>query len=318
VAQRSPSAAVSAAINAPGRALDPETRAFFEPRFGCDFSRVQIHTGAQAEAAAASVGALAFTLGRHVVFGRGQYSPSNAAGRHVLAHELTHVVQQDAADPTTHIEMGVPGSALEREADTVAHSIVSSPTRAPGAGPVATARGNVSLQRLGANPTCTKAESDGIHQAIFDANSWALKALNLLDERPVPQRVVSALRRNFGPTYGVVENIELIRNRLDAGRRAMLRIPYSCDTAGATALCQAQQCGWSAVGSNAATICTNPPSTLGVSAVRAARCVLHEAHHAAMSFMTVDVYKENATYPGVGTEPLLNPASYEWLAVDLS
>lgn len=79
-----------------GRPLDQETRAFFEPRFGRDLGGVRVHTGVGAAAAAESVSAHAFTLGRDIVFGDGMYSPGTDAGRRLLAHELTHVAQQHA------------------------------------------------------------------------------------------------------------------------------------------------------------------------------------------------------------------------------
>jgi hypothetical protein len=66
-------------------------------RFGHDFGNVRIHTDAQAAESAHAVNALAFTVGNHVVLGAGQYSPQTRAGRELLAHELTHVVQQGAA-----------------------------------------------------------------------------------------------------------------------------------------------------------------------------------------------------------------------------
>ena len=64
-----------------GQPLEPASRAFFEPRFGRDFSNVRIHTGATAEASAREVNALAYTVGHHVVFGAAQYSPQTAEGR---------------------------------------------------------------------------------------------------------------------------------------------------------------------------------------------------------------------------------------------
>ncbi len=69
-------------------------RAFFEPRFGTDFSNVRMHTGEQAARTTQSINARAFTLGRDLVFGAGQYLPGSLKGRSLLAHELTHVVQQ--------------------------------------------------------------------------------------------------------------------------------------------------------------------------------------------------------------------------------
>jgi hypothetical protein len=77
-----------------GRPLDPGVRAFMEPRFGHDFSHVRVHTGSAAGESVRSLDALAFTLGRDIVFGAGQYAPETPAGRGLLAHELTHVVQQ--------------------------------------------------------------------------------------------------------------------------------------------------------------------------------------------------------------------------------
>jgi hypothetical protein len=77
-----------------GDPLDAQTRAFFEPLFGRDFSRLRINTDAKAAESARSVNALAYTIGRDVVFGEGQYTPHNNTGRKLIAHELTHVVQQ--------------------------------------------------------------------------------------------------------------------------------------------------------------------------------------------------------------------------------
>lgn len=77
-----------------GEPLAASERAFFEPRFGLDFSRVHIHRDATADAAARSVGALAYARGGDIVFRSGAYAPGTAAGRRLLAHELAHVVQQ--------------------------------------------------------------------------------------------------------------------------------------------------------------------------------------------------------------------------------
>lgn len=77
-----------------GQQLPSPVRDFFEPRFGHDFSRVRIHTDATAARTASDVRARAFTSGNDIVFGAGQYAPTTEAGRKLLAHELTHVVQQ--------------------------------------------------------------------------------------------------------------------------------------------------------------------------------------------------------------------------------
>ncbi len=85
-------------LNGGGQPLSEESRAFFEPRFGYDFSQVRVHTDVKAEEAARAVNARALTLGRDVVFGTGQYSPDTMIGKRLLAHELVHVVQQGKAN----------------------------------------------------------------------------------------------------------------------------------------------------------------------------------------------------------------------------
>jgi len=81
------------ALRGGGQPLPESVRAFFEPRFGYDFSQVRVHTDGQAAESARAVNARAYTLGRDVVFGAGEYAPDSAAGKSLLAHELTHVVQ---------------------------------------------------------------------------------------------------------------------------------------------------------------------------------------------------------------------------------
>jgi hypothetical protein len=82
-------------LNSPGQPLDPETLTFMESRFGQDFNHVQIHTNTKAEVSAHSVNAKAYTVANHIVFGQGQYSPTTQEGQRLLAHELTHVLQNE-------------------------------------------------------------------------------------------------------------------------------------------------------------------------------------------------------------------------------
>ena len=77
-----------------GQPLSEPTRSFFEPRFGQDFSQVRVHTDTRAAESARNLGARAYTVDTAIVFGAGQYAPANTEGRRLLAHELTHVVQQ--------------------------------------------------------------------------------------------------------------------------------------------------------------------------------------------------------------------------------
>jgi hypothetical protein len=85
---------VHEALHTSGQPLDTETRAFMEPRIGHDLSGVRIHTGPRAEESARAVHALAYTVGADAVFAMGQYNPRSSEGRRLLAHELSHTVQQ--------------------------------------------------------------------------------------------------------------------------------------------------------------------------------------------------------------------------------
>lgn len=82
------------ALSVPGQPLDAKTRDFFEQRFGQDFGRVRVHTDGIAADSAARIGAHAYTVGSDIVFGAARFDPATSAGRKLLAHELTHVVQQ--------------------------------------------------------------------------------------------------------------------------------------------------------------------------------------------------------------------------------
>jgi hypothetical protein len=90
-------------LRSPGQPLDAASQSFMEPQFGHDFSQVRIHADAQADESARAVNAQAFTVGRHIVFAKDRPPSNERAGRSLLAHELTHVVQQ-----TKHSAMATP------------------------------------------------------------------------------------------------------------------------------------------------------------------------------------------------------------------
>jgi hypothetical protein len=87
------------ALRGGGQPLDAATRAFMEPRFGYNFGQVRVHADAKAAESARAVNALAYTVGRDVVFGTGEYAPQTKQGKRLLAHELTHVAQQGNSAP---------------------------------------------------------------------------------------------------------------------------------------------------------------------------------------------------------------------------
>lgn len=92
-----PAPAPAGISTAGGMPLPAPVRNFMEPRFGADFGNVRIHTGEAAAAQSAKLNANAFAVGQNVFFGRGQYQPDTASGKELIAHELTHTIQQGAA-----------------------------------------------------------------------------------------------------------------------------------------------------------------------------------------------------------------------------
>lgn len=94
---------VENALSGSGRSLDTELQQDMSQRFGQDFSEVRIHTGAAAEKSAQEISAHAYTVGRNIVFGAGQFAPASPQGKRLLAHELTHVVQQRGNTSSTPV-----------------------------------------------------------------------------------------------------------------------------------------------------------------------------------------------------------------------
>ena len=120
---------VAKALRAPGQALDAPTRAYTEELFDHDFGQVRVHTDAEAAHSAHAIRAQAYTLGRHVVMGRGSYQPHTAPGMRLLVHELTHVVQQGnpASDTGPARTISQPHDPSEREADHIAGTLAVPP-----------------------------------------------------------------------------------------------------------------------------------------------------------------------------------------------
>lgn len=135
-------------LTSPGQPLDTGTRAFMEHRFGHDFSNVRVHTDGKAVESARAVNALAYTVGRDVVFGE-QYAPATSQGQKLLAHELVHVVQQggsgrvlqgkgspaDIKNPATFngspLRIGQAGDAYDSEADAISEAVMTATSHSP-------------------------------------------------------------------------------------------------------------------------------------------------------------------------------------------
>ncbi|MEO8108813.1 MAG: DUF4157 domain-containing protein [Ginsengibacter sp.] len=111
-------------ITSQGEPLDMPVRSYFEPRFGHDFSKVRVHKDDRAGSSALQLGAMAYTVGRNVIFGNGQYAPDTQPGRRLIAHELTHVVQQDFKPASTPIKIAAKDDNDEQVAERISSSAV--------------------------------------------------------------------------------------------------------------------------------------------------------------------------------------------------
>ncbi|HZP60617.1 MAG TPA: DUF4157 domain-containing protein [Opitutaceae bacterium] len=301
-------------LRSSGQPLDAATRAFMEPRFGYDFSRVRLHADAQAARSAEAVSAQAYTVGSNIVLGANR---GGVGDRRLLAHELAHVVQQDGRQAGGVLAVAPANDSAEVAADRAADQVLSG---GPAGRP---SKSDGRLQRLGANPGCTPAQAASIHQGIYDANSMVGKALSALAARPLASRTVSALAHNFGPA-GTLGNVPTIEARLKAGRSDMLSDPLSCVTAATDANCGGGYCGDTPVpGGHAANICADVTLAPPLDSIYRAGCVLHEAMHASNGSIIGDYYSgwfhhstPTAVYPG--PDPLNNADSYVTLAMELS
>lgn len=109
-----------------GQPLDASAQTQMGQAAGVDFSSVRVHTSAESDALNRDLGARAFTSGRDIFFGEGAYQPDSSTGRELIAHELTHVVQQSSGalgSPSSQMHVTAPGDAFEQQADTAAHSL---------------------------------------------------------------------------------------------------------------------------------------------------------------------------------------------------
>lgn len=150
--ERSP---VHDVVSSGGRPLEPTVREDMESRLGHDFGDVRIHDDAAAHESARSVNAHAYTVGSDVVFQRDKYDPSSTDGQVMLAHELTHVVQQrngpvDGTPAAGGIHLSDPSDRFEREAAANAERVMSTPAPAVSSGGAGGAVGAVQRSEVGA------------------------------------------------------------------------------------------------------------------------------------------------------------------------
>ena len=204
--------AVTQVLRSPGAPLDPQTRNFFESRFKQNFSGVRVHADSAAADSAKSVHAAAYTVGQHIVLGRGQ----SKEDKRLLAHELTHVVQQGNR-PISLVdspEVGSPHSALEREADTVADGIAASSSGAAVAEPRLRQREPL-LQRDGEADTPAQQADTGeqptTHMFVDLSKVTFIPATDtkLHEGLSQPQCFAIILKRLLGSRYRATDGLEV-------------------------------------------------------------------------------------------------------------
>jgi len=201
-----------------GQPLDSWTRAYMEPRFGFDFGAVRIHADGEAAAAARSVNARAYTLGTSVVFGAGQYSPRTNEGRRLLAHELTHVVQQFDGSPPAVQRDGAGATSASAPA-----SVSTSPeggASVPTAGDV-DARKRIDAALKSRDPADVKA----IKQFVGASDEEKIELIRILLNQawvgPFDEYALEDIWRSFGRSVASVASrdpgSQLWRQSIDAG-----------------------------------------------------------------------------------------------------
>ncbi len=143
-----------------------------EPRFGHDFSKVRIYSDAESARQADAIGAVAFTLGQDVVFGSSSYAPGTLRGQQALAHELTHVVQNERNPGVSRNGLAQPGDAAEREASALSRQVVAGETVQVQAAPSATVAPLFGWVEDAADWVGDKAQSAGSAVADAAGSAW--------------------------------------------------------------------------------------------------------------------------------------------------
>jgi hypothetical protein len=197
-----------------GRPLPRSVRSFFEPRFGHIFSRVRVHTHSQAAEAARTVSAIAFTAGEDIIFGAGQYAPETSSGRRLVAHELTHVLQQ-AQQPNPALDRLVLDSSNvhKGEADALARRTV---LQAEAGATAAGSHGKTAVKNhIQRKPTFSKDCTEWHRCEVIEPLGLAQKMVKEVQKELVPiasgkvttGRIIDLLNVHFHTSTALIKNI---------------------------------------------------------------------------------------------------------------
>ncbi len=347
--------AVHAVLRAPGRELDAATRAFMQTRFGQDFTGVRIHTGAAAATAAKAVRAHAFTVGRDIVFGAGQYAPHTAAGQHLLAHELTHTLQQGEAPAPDRLTIGKATAVGEREADRVAQAVLGErPAQARIRVPrhlQRNAEDEAASPETDSPEATTGEQPPGPYHGCGDyreqlvatraeAAQKAAQAVTLLDQEHLPQ-AAPLLQAHFhldlenSDSRADVERIRQQFVRMRDGLNSQIRIFCRSAPAAVPGLGHRppvdEACAGTTVANSTSCADNHPTATVKLCEIALLemqgpliKTVLHEFAHVACNGNPPirsggrgggEVYYDGDRLPGTEPNDLVNADSYAWFAL---
>jgi Domain of unknown function (DUF4157) len=199
---------VHATLRSSGQPLDANTRALMESRLGHDLSHVRVHTDERAAESARAVNALAYTVGRDIVIPSPYFQPGSSAGIGLLAHELTHVVQQagNSIETPSALEISRPDDGAEREASEVGSSVHGQQTNH-----IATdGRVRLARQPAGGSPTSVPPAAPTPQELMDEANAIRMSLLSrailqahqveiACKEKADPQLMVEAIPQEVRP-----------------------------------------------------------------------------------------------------------------------
>ncbi|HET6976767.1 MAG TPA: DUF4157 domain-containing protein [Pyrinomonadaceae bacterium] len=328
-----------------GEPLNDELREFFEPRFGHDFSRVRIHTDARAADTSKALNARAYTVGRDVAFASGQYNPETSDGRQLLAHELTHVVQQENSSTAAHVATSTFNVApaddpSEREADRVARDVCSG-SAAPGIGSHHAVSSAHTVHRQPAATTPPAAPASGPVEGPCDADTQeslksvrtdsqdmiqqardrlnTLRGADLKQPDKDQQIALQALARNFAvKPDGVEKHLETIRDRLGNMQSFSENTSVSsfiCSSGAGPCASKADAFTRRGDGRPVIGFC---PTFLTLDPFQQKDTYVHELAHATDAAVKDQAYTSQRAYGTITTEvALVNADSYARLVTDL-
>jgi hypothetical protein len=308
-------------LRSPGQPLDLATSAFFEPRFAHDFSQVRVHTDTKAAESARAVNARAYTVGRDVVFGAGQYAPRTAAGDRLLAHELTHVAQQGDLVARKPAEISQTGEPMEAEADRVADAVTGGKKTLPERRRLDRASVARLMRTIAYDADCqpNQREVEGnVSRAQASAARWGRAALTGLAR---PEDVGSLLRRHFSIEATNTAAVGRVRSHFEAIVEALEgdAFTYHCRP-DSEARCHTAEggevAGFAYAGRADIFFCDPYPFQNFFGHKSLIDTLLHEAAHAHDASFNHDTYEWNDGYPGAN--PLTNADSYASFARDAS